>query len=260
MTLSSQVSCAREARIAGLVSGALVFMLWAGVALAHKVNVFAVVEGGAVSGEGYFAGGAKAQKVPVEILDASGAVIAQGVTEKDGTFKILLPSQFLPPLKVVLKAGDGHQNDFTLTAQDLALAAPAGVPASAAQAPVAAPTPAFPATVSPSAASGQVPGATQASSSSGAATASVPQATGLGQIPAQAPGSATAVPLDEARLTALIEAAVAKAVDEKLAPLKLQLARMAEQDQSARMRDIIGGLGWIIGLVGIAAWFKRPKN
>lgn len=214
---------------------AAIGLLWAGVALAHKVNVFAVADGGAVSGEGYFSGGAKAQNVPVEILDASGALIAQGVTEKDGTFKITLPASVSPPLKVVLKAGDGHQNDFTLTAQDLAPAAPAAPPAA-------------------SAVQGAgVPVASQASSSPGAAT-------GSGQALVPASGSPAAAPLDEARLTALIEAAVAKSVDEKLAPLKLQLARMAEQDQSARMRDIIGGIGWIIGLVGIAAWFKRPRN
>jgi len=255
MPRSSQTSCAREVRFAGLLSGALAVMLWAGVALAHKVNVFAVAEGGAVSGEGYFAGGAKAQKVPVEILDASGAVIAQGVTEKDGTFKILLPSQISPPLKVVLKAGDGHQNDFILTAQDLAPAVPAAAPAASAQAPVAAPAPAASAVQGAGA-----PVATQASSSSGTATPSAPPATGPGQSFASASGPSVPSPLDEARLAALIEAAVSKAVDEKLAPLKLQLARMAEQDQSARMRDIIGGIGWIIGLVGIAAWFKRPKN
>lgn len=239
-----------EARIAGLVSGALlIVILWAGVALAHKVNVFAVAEGGAVKGEGYFSGGAKAQSVPVDILDASGAVIAQGVTQKDGTFIIPLPASVSPPLKIVLKAGDGHQNDFTLTAQDLGQGASASAPA-------------LPAAVSPPAASGQTPNvgappASQASSSPGAATAtaSVP-----GQASSVQPSGSPADPLDEARLATVVEAAVSKAVDEKLAPLKLQLARMAEQDQSARMRDIIGGIGWIIGLVGIAAWFKRPKN
>lgn len=206
-------------------------LLWAGAALAHKVNVFAVAEGGAVSGEGYFSGGAKAQNVPVEILDASGGVIAQGVTEKDGTFKIPLPASVSPPLKIVLKAGDGHQNDFTLTAKDLGQGAPAPAPAA------------------PPVASGQTPGA-----------ASAPPATGAAQAMASASGSPATLPLDEARLAALIEAAVAKAVDEKLAPLRLQLSRMAEADQSARMQGIIGGIGWIIGLVGIAAWFKRPQK
>lgn len=217
----------------------VVFTLWAGAALAHKVNVFAVAEGGAVSGEGYFSGGAKAQNVPVEIHDASGAVIAQGVTEKDGTFKITLPAPVSPPLKIVLKAGDGHQNDFTLSARDLGQGAPAPAPAASAQAPV----------------TGQ--------GASPAATVPASPATGSGQSVTSAPGSSPAA-LDEAKLAALIEAAVSKAVakdlDEKLAPLRLQISRMAEADQSARMRDIIGGIGWIIGLVGIAAWFKRPKN
>lgn len=214
----------------------VVFTLWAGAALAHKVNVFAVAEGGAVSGEGYFSGGAKAQNVPVEIHDASGAVIAQGVTEKDGTFKITIPASVSPPLKIVLKAGDGHQNDFTLTAKDLGQGAPAPAPATSAQA----------------------PGATQASTSSGAASA--PPATIAAQVVVPASGSSAPSPLDEAKLAALVEAAVSKAVDEKVAPLRLQLSRMAEADQPARMRDIIGGIGWIIGLVGIAAWFKRPPK
>jgi len=227
--------------------------LWAGAALAHKVNVFAVAEGGAVNGEGYFSGGAKAQNVRVEILDASGAVIAKGMTEKDGTFKIPLPASVSPPLKIVLKAGDGHQNDFTLTAQDLAPAVPASGPVSA---------PVLPATVSPAAASGQTPDASappskQASSPSGAATAT---ASLPGQASSVQPSGSFAAVMDEARLATLIEAAVAKAVDEKLAPLKLQLSRMAEQDQSARMQGIIGGIGWIVGLVGIAAWFKRPRK
>lgn len=207
-------------------------LLWAGAALAHKVNVFAVAEGGVVSGEGYFSGGAKAQSVPVEIHDASGAVVAQGVTEKDGTFKIFLPSHVSPPLKIVLKAGDGHQNDFTLTANDLAgQGAPAPAPTASAQA-----------------------------QSTGPASASPAAGSGQSFASASASGSSAPSLLDEARLTALVEAAVAKSVDEKLAPLRLQLARMAEQDQSAHMRDIIGGIGWIIGLVGIAAWFKRPKG
>jgi nickel transport protein len=64
--------------------------------------------------------------------------------------------------------------------------------------------------------------------------------------------------MDEARIAALMEAAAARAVEEKLTPLKLELARMAEREQASRLRDIIGGIGWIVGLVGIAAWFKRP--
>jgi len=185
-------------------------------------------------------------------LNAKGELLAQAMTGADGAFRLPLPPGAGAPLTVVLKAGDGHQNDFTLTAKDLgqnpgqtgslppptpgALAIPgvtraAGVPAQA-----------------PDAASASVPGqapakaSTQTPESAGSASASV------------------AAPLDEARLSALVEAAAARAVEEKLTPLKLELARMAAQEQSTRMRDIIGGIGWIIGLVGVAAWFKRPKH
>lgn len=197
----------------------LILALLAGVCLsgearAHKVNVFAVVQGGQVMGEGYFSGGGRAMNCPVEILDAAGAVVASAVTGPDGAFSAPLPAGAKPPLKVVLKAGEGHQNDFTLTAADMGAQGPAPAPA-----PAAAPV--------------QEPGRPAA------------QGPALGG-------------LDEASLTALVETATARAVEEKLAPLRLELARMAAQDGAARLRDIVGGLGWIIGLVGVVAWFKRP--
>ncbi|WP_243310869.1 hypothetical protein [Fundidesulfovibrio agrisoli] len=202
----------------------LACLICAAPALAHKVNVFAVAENGALVGEAYFSGGGKAMDSPVEVYDASGAVVAQGRTGADGAFRIPLPASYTPPLRLVLKAGEGHQNDYTLTAQDLGQNQ--GLAANAAPAP------------------------------SSPASAGAPAAIATPAAPAGT--------MDEARLAALVEQAVAKAVppivEEKLAPLRLQLARMAEQDQSARMRDIVGGLGWIIGLVGIAAWFKRPKK
>jgi nickel transport protein len=192
-------------------------LLLATPALAHKVNVFAVAENGMIAGEGYFSGGAKAQNSTVEIVDAQGRLIAQGMTGPDGAFRIPLPMGAGAPLTVVLKAGDGHQNDFTLTAQDLDQSAQAKT--------LPPPTPgALP-----------IPGVTQA--------------------PAPTPP-----PVDESRLAALVEAATAKAVEEKLTPLKLELARLAAQGQSTRVQDIVGGIGWIVGLVGIAAWFKRPKK
>jgi len=197
-------------------------------AWAHKVNVFAVVENGNITGEGYFAGGGKAQDVPVEVLDSAGNVVVRGTTGTDGTFKMPLPQGVSAPIRVVLKAGDGHQNDFTLTAKDLGESAQTQV--------LPAPSPgALP-----------IPGMHQG----GGAPGDSPGKTGQAQ---------TMVGMDEARITALMEAAVAKAVEEKLTPLRLELARMVEQDRSSRLRDIVGGLGWIVGLVGIAAWFKRPR-
>ena len=207
---------------------ALAFLgLFGTVAQAHKVNVFAVVENGFVTGEGYFSGGAKAQNSTVEIRNATADLIAQGVTGTDGTFRVALPSGAEAPLTVVLKAGEGHQSTFILKTEDL----------------------------------GQTK-STQAPTPAGMDWAQPSAPVGAGAIQVMPPGKASGVPastvlpaMDETRLAALMDAAVAKAVT----PLRLELAKLADRDQGAQFQGIIGGLGWIIGLVGIAAWFKRPR-
>ena len=52
-----------------------------------------------------------------------------------------------------------------------------------------------------------------------------------------------------------VQAAVNEALDAKLAPIKHMLA--SQFDAGPRLKDIVGGIGWIFGLVGVAAWFRR---
>jgi nickel transport protein len=56
-------------------------------------------------------------------------------------------------------------------------------------------------------------------------------------------------------LPAGIDKALEKALDRKLAPIMRTLAEM--QEQKVRLTDVLGGLGYIFGLVGVAAYFKR---
>lgn len=44
----------------------------------------------------------------------------------------------------------------------------------------------------------------------------------------------------------------------ELAPVKQQLAN--RRDKTTRTRDIIGGIGWIIGLAGLLAWVQSNKQ
>ncbi|MDO5530519.1 hypothetical protein [Sutterella sp.] len=48
-----------------------------------------------------------------------------------------------------------------------------------------------------------------------------------------------------------VEAAVARALDRRLAPIEKRLAESL--DPGPRVQDIVGGIGWLIGLGGIAA-------
>ena len=59
---------------------------------------------------------------------------------------------------------------------------------------------------------------------------------------------------DDARLQAAIE----KALDKKLKPVMKLLAESKQAGPS--LTEILGGIGYIIGLVGIAAYFKRRQE
>ena len=59
-------------------------------------------------------------------------------------------------------------------------------------------------------------------------------------------------------LPAGIDKALEKALDKKLAPMMRTLAEM--QEQKVRLTDVLGGLGYIFGLVGVAAYFKRNRG
>jgi nickel transport protein len=55
-----------------------------------------------------------------------------------------------------------------------------------------------------------------------------------------------------------IEAIIAKALDEKMKPMLKMLAE--SQEKGPGIGDILGGIGYIIGLVGIAAYFHSRKK
>jgi nickel transport protein len=61
-------------------------------------------------------------------------------------------------------------------------------------------------------------------------------------------------PADAPPLPAGIDKVIEKALDKKLAPIMRTLAEM--QEQKIRLTDVLGGLGYIFGLVGVAAYFK----
>lgn len=71
--------------------------------------------------------------------------------------------------------------------------------------------------------------------------------------PAAAPAS-TAVSMDEATLKRIVD----QALDKRLAPLNHKLAAMADAGPTAS--DIFGGIGWILGLFGIAAYYKSKTR
>ena len=173
---------------------------------AHRVNIFAWVEGDTVLVECKYPDGREVYEGVIRVLDSAGKELLNGKTNTKGEFSFKAPKQ--DDLTIVLEAGMGHRADWPLSKQDLAPAGESAVPSAPA-----------PKTEAPSPAAKE-----------------------------SAPGAASPLP-------AGIDQAIEKALDKKLAPVLRMLAEMHEQ--KVRLTDVLGGIGYIIGLVGVAAYFKR---
>lgn len=180
-------------------------------AMAHRVNIFAYVEGNDVLVECVFSTSSPVRNGQINVFDSvSGEELLQGKTDDKGFFRFPVPEKARTAgsgLRIQINAGEGHQNEWTVEAGELAAAAPATPEA---------PTPSDTDTAAPShdAASG---GLTKAD----------------------------------------VEAVVNAALDAKLAPIK----RAVLGQSGPGVVEIVGGIGWIFGLAGVAAYFRsRPRD
>jgi len=95
----------------------LAAFLAAGSAFAHKVNIFAYVEGGKIFTESYFPDGKPVEQGGIEILDSQGQKVGEGVTDNEG--KCVLPIPKKDDLTIVINATMGHRNTFLLKKSEL---------------------------------------------------------------------------------------------------------------------------------------------
>ena len=198
-------------------------------ALAHRVNIFAWTEGDQVVAECGFNGGNKVKQGQVVVFDAAtGTKLVEGLTDDQGVYRFSVSAAGKAHgVRIVIKAGEGHQNEWTVDAAELASVQPAA-PASAASSALA-PT----AVAAPAANSGP-----QAQPSSKAENTS-PQ---------------PAANISAAELQSIVNAAL----DVKLGPIRRELAEMRVARPG--FSEIFGGIGWLVGLAGIALYFKGRRG
>ena len=180
-----------------IVALPMVSQVWA-----HKVNVFAWVEGDTVFVEGYFPGGKKSQNSLVEVFNPAGTKLLEGRTNEKGEFSFKVPER--TDLKIVLTASMGHKNDFI-------------VPASHFQ--------------------------------EGESSSSIPA-----QSLAESAKDSSAHPADLSQLEEMID----RALDRKLAPV-IKLIRDTRKEVPS-ITEIVGGIGYIVGLFGVFMYFKSRKK
>jgi nickel transport protein len=177
----------------------IVILLCYGTAHAHRVNVYAYAEAGRVYVEGYFVDGTKAKNSTVEVLRAdTGEKLLTGRTDNEGRFSFKIPGPY--PLKIILQASMGHQNEYLLDKPE------------------------------------------------------VLEALGMEVEEAES----TTVQEHEGAVHGTED--LETMLQRHLEPLREELLRLRMAQERPSLRDILGGLGYIIGLAGIYLYMKSKRN
>jgi hypothetical protein len=90
-------------------------------AYAHRVNVFAWVEGDTIYVESKFSGGKKVKTGKIIVTDPRGTELVKGTTNDQGEFSFKIPKK--TDLKIVLLAGTGHRAQWTIPATEIEMPA-----------------------------------------------------------------------------------------------------------------------------------------
>jgi len=172
---------------------------------AHKVNIFAYLEGDKVYTESYFNDGKKCIDSKIEVFDNRGNMLLESLTDEEGMFSFEIPSENVidGDLKVVLTASMGHRAEYTISADEL-----------------------------------------------GDTVVSIEEK--LEEPISVASPETILVDLKEIQL--IIE----DTLDEKLKPIMIEIKK--SQEDRISPTEIIGGIGYIIGIFGIIAYFLSRKD
>jgi nickel transport protein len=165
-------------------------------ALAHKVMIFAWVEGDTVFTESKFSGGKKVMNAPVVIFDKNGNKLLEGMTDNKGEFSFKIPK--MTDLRIVLNAAMGHKAEWTVPETEIREA---------------------------------------------------------GNIVKKKSTAETSGPIPVGLSKEEVRKIVEDSLDKKLRPILRMISEARNTKPS--LTEIIGGIGYIFGLMGIVLYFKN---
>ena len=190
-------------------------------AFAHKVSIFAWVEGDTVYTQSKFSKGKRVKNSSVIVFDSDGNKLLEGKTDDNGEFSFTIPKQ--TALKVVLKASMGHMAEWKIPVEE----------------------------INPEAVSNNSKPESDLKdsyeTSSGSQT--INSGTDLSVL-SESHG------ISKQEIKKLID----ESLDRKLSPIMNILAD--SYGGGPGLTEIIGGIGYIFGLVGVAMYFtsRRKRN
>lgn len=213
-------------------------LCFAAPAFAHGLNVFAWLENDRILARCDFGRGRPAADATITVRDSvDDRELFSGKTGKDGGISFPVPEVVRQGhgLRIIADAGAGHRGEWTMDASELYSAASlaAGFDEAAIQA--------------------QKNAVAAQTARAASAPASPPQA-----APQKNDIHPIGAPDDNAITKTQIRDIVHEALELKLAPIRQEIA--ARTSSGPTFAEIIGGIGWIIGLVGIGLYFKARRG
>ncbi|TIH19817.1 hypothetical protein D0S45_00305 [Marinifilum sp. JC120] len=189
-------------------------------AFAHRVSLFAYIEGDTVYTESYFSKKRKVHKGKLEVFSTkTGEEILKGVTDNNGNFNFPIPDSIKmnrSGLLINLYASEGHRAVWTLSADEI-----------------------FPDTTETNAPASPAPSSVKEPEMTTAtyATGTPPEASSQ----------------EIAELTTQV-----KNLTNKVETLKRLI--ITQQEKGPGVNEIFSGIGYILGLFGVAAFFLSRKK
>jgi len=198
----------------------ILLLLAATPTLAHRLQVFATVDGSLIAGTVHSGGWGTAAGTHILIQDASGETLAEITPAEDGNFsyKAREPMDHL----IVADSGDGHRAAWRISASELAV----GFPMREVEHPH-----------------------DNSQSHDHRMQAADPTA-----IDGENP---TPHPYLSPTLDPALETTIGRVLARQIIPLRQELN--AER-QRLRLQDILGGIGYIVGLAGLALWWRSGRS
>ena len=183
---------------------------------AHRVIIFAWIEGQTVHTVSKFPGGKKVTGSPVVVYDQTGNRLIEGKTDDSGSFSFKIPKK--SALDIVLEAGTGHQAEWHIAEKEVAKALGEEMNPSPSKGP-----------------------------------SEAPEKT-IGTVNEQSGQTLQTKGVSAAEIQSIVETTL----DRKMAPVMQMLVDM--HDPGPSLTEILGGVGYIIGLFGIAFYFAARKK
>lgn len=213
------------ARTCGLRIGwALGFLLLiqVGVAAAHSLQLFAAADGDLITGRAHYAGGHPASGISIQILGADRKPLATLRSDASGAFSYR--AEAARDLLVVAESPDGHRTQWPIHASELV-----GV---------------------------SDPGASERAHHGDGGADRHPH-------PHHHDDEGSAAPVvsdraaEPARLDREVIVAIEQAVARQVRPLRESLA---EAQARASVHEVLGGLGYIVGIAGLGLWWSARRK